>query len=117
MRISDWSSDVCSSDLSAPAAPPPRAAIPHRTLGPLPDPQDGVEDRRRVGGGDDIVRHDAEGALEMAVGPAHRPGLDDVEEAEQAEGEQHGPGIDAGRNQGEPPIGRATCRARVWQYR
>src|SRR3546814_12793637 len=72
MRISDWSSDVCSSDLSAPAAPPPRAAIPHRTLGPLPDPQDGVEDRRRVGGGDDIVRHDAEGALEMGVGPADR---------------------------------------------
>src|SRR3546814_12915875 len=28
MRISDWSSDVCSSDLSATSAPHPKTAIP-----------------------------------------------------------------------------------------
>src|SRR3546814_5018586 len=36
MRISDWSSDVCSSDLPAGGLPPPALSFPHPGIGSPP---------------------------------------------------------------------------------
>src|SRR3546814_14489301 len=91
MRISDWSSDVCSSDLR----------------GGLGDP-----DRVQVG-----ERTDGEG--ERAVeGPAHAELADGQPAEHRCDGERHpGDGADQAVGPVAPvEIGRASCWERVCQY-
>src|SRR3546814_7010200 len=67
MRISDWSSDVCSSDLRAPrgsTSPKPRATAPLARGRPARDP----EDRRRGPKADVVAPSDSKPA------PKRRPG-------------------------------------------
>src|SRR5580700_3550549 len=54
-------------------------------IGSAGDKQEQQERRGRVKAGDDVVRHDAEAAAERLIGPARRPRLGDVEQAEQNE--------------------------------
>src|SRR3546814_8757744 len=60
IRISDWSSDVCSSDLTAPATPGPRNGWPpprRKRLAQLSrQPRDGHRTRRRPGADREIGR-------------------------------------------------------------
>src|SRR3546814_14959855 len=114
MRISDWSSDVCSSDLPVPhdlpcCAPACRAAaVPDRGL-----------HVRAVGARPcqyPLTRH--------SVAPSHlsgRPGsrvLLALSHAAQLQDSSHGvvmstPALDLPRDR---ELGRASCRARVCQY-
>src|SRR3546814_12989508 len=95
MRISDWSSDVCSSDLFDLA---------------------GVEARHRLVADDvDFVRAEAVelGAHRAAIGAQH-PDLDEIARLDvggKEEGARHMVEIVAGRE-----IGRESCRERVCKY-
>src|SRR3546814_6635012 len=98
MRISDWSSDVCSSDL---------LAVAERVV--VLDAQAAVLERF---GEDRLAAEDATVLLEADV-IGGGTGDDGEREAQVAEGD------DAGEAQGEhppPEIGRASCRERVGQY-
>src|SRR3546814_13394202 len=96
MRISDWSSDVCSSDLVE-----PRGIIGERGVAPGLHPRD---DRRDVGGHigialAPIIDQRVELGREAGVGgvkPPHHPALLPDGSVQQ--------------------IGRASCRERVCQY-
>src|SRR3546814_5824114 len=59
MRISDWSSDVCSSDLTAPARPAStgdqRSDAPHGALGNIAFDSGEAEQRRRAGAPGELV--------------------------------------------------------------
>ena len=78
------------------------------------------EHEQGVAGGDDVVEHHAETALEAAVRPAHRGRLDDVEEAEQRHRDrlpdqrggrehQHQPGCDHLVPHDAAVVGNAEC--------
>src|SRR3546814_6908257 len=89
MRISDWSSDVCSSDLIAKISERPAAqqAVEMR-------PPEGIA--RRIDAGD-LPSQPTERLPGGKRGAARHPG-------------------DATVRVGLPAIGRASCRARVCQY-
>src|SRR3546814_13340554 len=92
MRISDWSSDVCSSDLPGPAPSELRDAAWH-----------GQRRTKLIAGpaGDFL-------SAERGASGAHQPAADDA-----AVADGRAKGIDPdGRDQ----IGRASCRERVCQY-
>src|SRR3546814_1186988 len=74
MRISDWSSDVCSSDLAEPLAPAP--VEQHRDQ--AVDPPWGQEIAEEFGFGELLARHDVETVDDAAIAIAHqlaRPGM------------------------------------------
>src|SRR3546814_16066883 len=104
MRISDWSSDVCSSDLSDEAPAGRGGAVAERHFGGA-----GGEIARFVG----RVQLDTDGGMRLV-------------QVAQDRGE-HGHGIDFERRHAPRParvaphrrsglIGRASCRARVFPY-
>src|SRR3546814_13441615 len=106
MRISDGSSDVCSSDLHRQRfAPPP----PHKwggSLWPLPTPKQSscprmriavdIEQMRGIDRGIDLRRRKARMAEQFLQTPQIRPARQQVRR--------------------ETEIGRASCRERVCQY-
>src|SRR3546814_5711386 len=72
LRISDWSSDVCSSDLQAPVPPDDVCKVIQHTVPARQRPQLGtcpthICDPRRVAAIDDLVHHSA---CAKAHGPA-----------------------------------------------
>src|SRR3546814_16543643 len=89
MRISDWSSDLCSSDLDLVNVAGPQAL--------------------RV----EIAGEEIAPSLDIGTGPAivRRPGS-------RSRGEVHPGDVDgiAGELPYPGKIGRASCRERVWQY-
>src|SRR3546814_16711811 len=97
MRISDWSSDVCSSDLLAAQVANHRqdgvaGTIQVGRLGAAHDQVHTVAARRAVIGiGADV------GLREAVLDLAERPGEDTLD-------------------QPRTEIGRASCRERVWQF-
>src|SRR3546814_14087395 len=101
MRISDWSSDVCSSDLEAGEAVPgqenagqqTRTAINAGTVG-----QNGQQDEEQKALEESLV--------ELARGARHRATV----------GKDHRPRQVRGPTVKLTEIGRASCRERVWQY-
>src|SRR3546814_19888721 len=104
MRISDWSSDVCSSDLVA-----QRIGAEQRGVG------FGAEDIDERAG---VERVDMLG-IERQAGarePVGDPRVDDAQPPDRAEQPQRA----APRRLDQPAvcaeIGRASCRERVWQY-
>src|SRR3546814_9011935 len=75
MRISDWSSDVCSSDLQEQAEhQPPQAAVLHQRKGH----DDGC------GGGDGVGPEDEPGAFEGGS-PDHQYGTDPIDRRRRAQ--------------------------------
>src|SRR3954452_2363286 len=58
-----------------------------------PCEEDERQDATGVDRGKDVVEHDAEPAADMAVGPARRPRLQDVGDAEEEEAERVGEGV------------------------
>src|SRR3546814_14771731 len=111
MRISDWSSDVCSSDLRHQLHHPARAGVADRGAVELAFlPRDRVD----------------EGPVAfVARGDAHRRearDLDRVEAVRLRAAADHHAQVGAADLLGELPreymveIGRASCRERVWQY-
>src|SRR3546814_4720980 len=86
MRISDWSSDVCSSDLG--------------------EPYDHRNDRSQVAGPRQQERGSNQPGAERAIDEAHGAG--------NFGGGDDRDGDDQGTNDME--IGRASCRERVCQY-
>src|SRR3546814_17852109 len=102
MRISDWSSDVCSSDLSqgADAVLDMRGA--HAVFG-----------HGRI---DHIGAHDPQRGFlrpgQILALVAHIDGIADLSRPAVARPPDHVPGATVIAGQ----IGRASCRARVWQY-
>src|SRR3546814_13622518 len=100
MRISDWSSDVCSSDLALPAATAPVATAPAAT-----DPEVPAVDLERA----------ALQAAEASLSPEQRR---EIQRDLRALG-HYGGAIDGSFGPGTRTaieIGRASGRARVWQY-
>src|SRR3546814_11380349 len=99
MRISDWSSDVCSSDLREPRG----------------NPADFTGDQFIAEDRDDARQraHPAQAfAARAFAAPAHRLGPG---EGADDRGDRFGQHI-AGRAAGTLAIGRASCRERVCQY-
>src|SRR3546814_19671811 len=102
MRISDWSSDVCSSDLWA-----DNAAVQDRETGQVRLP-------RRAGAGAEPTGP-ADGRALQIQGQAAGPSADRQREAGAPEGRpvaQH----HRRRAAGSAEIGRASCRESVCQY-
>src|SRR3546814_12899687 len=96
MRISDWSSDVCSSDLRAFALAPPPA---------------------KAGGGWEgvpTVCDDPNGTPPQPVRPASTAGVRSSAREPVARKRVSSPPAFAG--EGAKEIGRASCRERVCQY-
>src|SRR3546814_11580889 len=107
MRISDWSSDVCSSDLLAGRARQQWQRRSKRWLGEL---------SRRV-----AARHADAGEVAYLLEPDLKDGqggLRDVHALRWAEAARHllWDGDDAALAQAYEKIGRASCRERVCQY-
>src|SRR3546814_20784207 len=116
MRISDWSSDVCSSDLRAADGLSTSAEVGH-------DSPRGDSGADRVGGKRlAIWRNDAGPCLETAVGEQNIGGDDDRRGTRAFRDPVIG-GIEAGphhdprdKRMDRYEIGRASCRERVCQY-
>src|SRR3546814_2813698 len=88
MRISDWSSDVCSSDLAAPGKAAARMAVPKKSHRPRPLPQHHVEEHH-----DDEADHEAGGAVGLvALAVGLRDDLVADDEAHRAGGKGEAPG-------------------------
>src|SRR3546814_16451936 len=115
MRISDWSSDVCSSDLSYP-----------RALAPQPEDDDLPRDRDRADDEHDVAERPYPAqrfkeALLKELGAARIPHarrharfeLEQPDRQQAGEDHQHQPGV---QPQEADQIGRAPCRERVDQY-
>src|SRR3546814_14168915 len=79
MRISDWSSDVCSSDRPARGAPARRAACRGRS-------RRLAGSRHALGRDGPFLRGDAEGRIGAAIAAIAASALDDLEEEALAEG-------------------------------
>src|SRR3546814_12419724 len=98
MRISDWSSDVCSSDLAGPSSPAARASGPGRRRGSCAPPL-----MREI-----IIAKPEEQHQRADAVAGERVGDKLASEAfEQPCGAQH---------HAPPHICAASCRARVFQY-
>src|SRR3546814_18346519 len=104
MRISDWRSDVCSSDLIVRADDDLGGAVVHVEDGPA-----AIALHHQMIDGDDerlaraFYRHDRK-----MIGVADPPDLDRIEADEPRRADA--------RPQAEVEIGRASCRERVCQY-
>src|SRR3546814_12866853 len=104
MRISDWSSDVCSSDLDATSDPVIAITVPPRSIpGGIFSPE-----HREIG---------LKKTIMIAIDRAHqpRPASSDHQIAFAGSLKHIAFGIDDLRLDPEP-IGRASCRDRVCQY-
>src|SRR3546814_19237528 len=121
MRISDWSSDVCSSDLASPALGPGEAAVRPGLLAPLHlegavrDPDDAGHLDGDTALTDHLEGVVAAGELVEHLRPAVRGvviGLEPVlPHDDRIAGERA-----AGPDQARQEIGRESCRERGWQY-
>src|SRR3546814_15781552 len=102
MRISDWSSDVCSSDLRGRSATRRRSCLDYHGPGHLRMDRAGVGERSRT----------AERERELLAG------IHDAASERSAAGRQcvRGRGVVATRNLAPHKIGRASGRERVSQY-
>src|SRR3546814_2718622 len=97
MRISDWSSDVCSSDLQTPRRVRKSAGGPRREDAPDFPGEGGQR------GHDLVILHRARLRIERAQGAVKAAVVEiDRQRAIAFEAVQQ--------------IGRASCRARVWRY-
>src|SRR3546814_3992711 len=101
MRISDWSSDVCSSDLSAPRDP-----SSDRGVAAIDQQFRSGHERRFIAGEIYAKRSDFGGIGHTP----HRRGITDRFDIVF----RHVPG--EARPYGSRKIGRASCRERVWPY-
>src|SRR3546814_15637136 len=112
MRISDWSSDVCSSDLAQVHDRRSRRPGAHRQLPPEPGAEpDGADER--VAPGLQAALHPDPGIAGPARPPDRGPavGLRD----RRAQGARPGPDA-AGTGDTAVEVGKASCRERVWPY-
>src|SRR3546814_14210166 len=115
MRISDWSSDVCSSDLPAPLAPRQRGAVRlQRGTGFLrsrSQDRHGVKHRRAHDGssqwGDKVMAD--------AAHPDRAPNRPTVDQTPDPDEIDRTPATERGSKLPHK-IGRASCRERVCQY-
>src|SRR3546814_14558999 len=98
MRISDWSSDVCSSDLPACRTVQSRWPVPARYPASL---------------GRMLRHHSADIRRELALG-IRIGGPDEYYSA--VSGYLAGKGVGSNANEISTKIGRASCRERVCQY-
>src|SRR5690606_7865444 len=83
----------------------PGSRVSKLRLGGRPlDPGPGAsrQDDDRVNAGDDVIQHDAPAATQAPVNPANRPGLPDVEQAEQGKARQHPEQPGGCKTHGEP---------------
>src|SRR3546814_16332014 len=116
MRISDWSSDVCSSDLLRKIADAESRAPVHRHVGDVVAIQGDPAVVGRNEAGDDIEA----GGLSRAVGTEQADRLSALQG--QSHTAQNRPLLEAlamlstARPAVSVKIGRASCRARVCQY-
>src|SRR3546814_12740917 len=108
MRISDWSSDVCSSDLPEPSACTGRAGAP-----PCGVPGIGMPKRRaKSSNGPPGPNGDDPNGDAWADGAGWGGKMFTTAGAPRSTSSAY-PAVAA---PGTPEIGRAACRGRVWQY-
>src|SRR5438552_11760836 len=67
-----------------------------------PDQHDEREHAAGIERGEDVVEHDAEPAADLLVGPARRPRLGDVGDAEEDEAERVAEGVERRRGEHQP---------------
>src|SRR3546814_9803812 len=72
MRISDWSSDVCSSDLPAPEPAPAPAPAPVESASPEPATPEMADDELNLEA-ENIMQPEAEAVAELTPTPVEEP--------------------------------------------
>src|SRR3546814_14169174 len=117
MRISDWSSDVCSSDLPAPEPAPAPAPAPVESASPEPATPEMADDELNLEA-ENIMQQEAEAVAELTPTPVEEPDQQDRLTPQRREPEAKEPPDERARiaqPAARPETGTAKWRDRVCQ--